>query len=335
MSPKYTIIVPVYNVGQWVPDCLDSMLEQRFFDWECICVDDGSTDESGKVLDEYAARDSRFQVVHKENGGVSSARNAALDMANGEWVVYIDGDDLLSPDALSIFEYILHNEPDAEMIHYEVRGFPENEPPHIDQRIEDFPITTIQDRGEIFGRVCGVCFPVYGYKRGLVGDIRFEEYKIGEDRLYLAKCLARCRRLAYCRAVGYLCRRRMGSALRSVETLVKFRDEIHSKLEMLRESLRYNANLSKATKRTLVCIITEHALSNIDRLDAKADVCRAWDVWFDVLGQIPRPALATIYQKCAVYVLLKTKSRWLGRVLCIWPHKIKLVRTGLKKKWHR
>lgn len=335
MNPKYTIIVPVYNVGRWVAECLDSVLNQQVADWECICVDDGSTDDSGRVLDEYAARDNRFRVIHKVNGGVSSARNAALDIAKGEWIVYIDGDDLLSPDALNIFEYILTKEPDAEMIHYEVHGFPENKSPRIIQHIEDFPITVIQNRGEIFGRVCGICFHVYGYKRVRVGDVRFSDYKIGEDRLYLAMCLRRCRRLAFCSAAGYLCRRRIGSALRSSETIDKFRDEIYSKLGMLQESLHLNVPLPQTTKRTLICILTEHALANIDRLESRVDVRQAWDIWFDVLNKVPCNALATIYQKCVVPMLRNTRNRLLGRILCIWPHKIKLLRTNLKKKCRR
>ena len=88
-----SIIVPVYNVERYLHCCLDSILAQTFTDFECICIDDGSTDGSGKILDEYAEKDSRFVVIHKDNGGVSSARNAGLDVARGEWLAFVDSDD--------------------------------------------------------------------------------------------------------------------------------------------------------------------------------------------------------------------------------------------------
>ncbi|MBD5439033.1 MAG: glycosyltransferase [Treponema sp.] len=99
-SPKISCIVPVYNVEKYLRRSLDSILAQTFTDFECICVDDGSSDGSGKILDEYAEKDSRFVVIHKDNGGVSSARNAGLDVARGEWIAFVDADDWISTDML-------------------------------------------------------------------------------------------------------------------------------------------------------------------------------------------------------------------------------------------
>ena len=93
MSPFFSIIIPVYNVAPYLRECLDSVLAQTFTDWEAICVDDGSTDGSGAILDEYAVKDNRFRVIHQSNAGVSSARNKALDEAQGEWICFLDSDD--------------------------------------------------------------------------------------------------------------------------------------------------------------------------------------------------------------------------------------------------
>ena len=101
----FSIIIPVYNVAQYLRECLDSVLAQTFGDWEAICVDDGSTDGSAAILDEYAAKDARFRVIHQENAGVSAARNAALDAAKGEFFLFLDGDDLLRNDALEMFAF--------------------------------------------------------------------------------------------------------------------------------------------------------------------------------------------------------------------------------------
>jgi glycosyltransferase involved in cell wall biosynthesis len=97
---------------------LDSVLAQSFSDWEAICVDDGSTDGSGAILDEYAAKDARFRVIHQANAGVSAARNAALDVAKGEWVWFVDGDDVLKPHALGTFAAI-QNKADVTFISME------------------------------------------------------------------------------------------------------------------------------------------------------------------------------------------------------------------------
>lgn len=99
-APEISIIVPVYQAEKWMRRCLDSIVAQSFADWECILVDDGSTDDSGAVCDEYASRDSRFKVIHKENGGVSSARQVGLDIARGTYVIHADPDDYPHTDWL-------------------------------------------------------------------------------------------------------------------------------------------------------------------------------------------------------------------------------------------
>lgn len=99
--PKISVIVPVYKVEKYLPKCIDSILQQIFTDFELLLIDDGSPDNSGKICDEYAIKDSRIRVFHKKNGGVSSARNLGLDNAKGEWISFIDADDWISSDFLS------------------------------------------------------------------------------------------------------------------------------------------------------------------------------------------------------------------------------------------
>ena len=101
MRPLFSIIIPVYNIASYLRECLDSVLAQTCADWEAICVDDGSTDGSGAILDEYGGRDKRFRIIHQENAGVSAARNLALDLAMGEWLSFVDADDVLAENALT------------------------------------------------------------------------------------------------------------------------------------------------------------------------------------------------------------------------------------------
>ena len=98
--PKISIIVPVYNSCRYLPQCLESVLLQTFKDYEVLLVDDGSTDGSGPICEEFAKKDERFHVFHKDNGGVSSARNLGLDAVTGEWVMFLDSDDLLPEDSI-------------------------------------------------------------------------------------------------------------------------------------------------------------------------------------------------------------------------------------------
>lgn len=98
MSPKISIIVPVYNVEKYIHKCIDSILNQTFKDFELILVDDGSTDNCGQICDEYAKKDSRVIVIHKENGGQATARNIALDIAKGEYIGFVDSDDYIEFD---------------------------------------------------------------------------------------------------------------------------------------------------------------------------------------------------------------------------------------------
>ncbi|WHY85189.1 glycosyltransferase [Neobacillus novalis] len=98
MNPKISIIVPVYKVEPYIRKCVDSILAQTLTDFELILVDDGSPDNSGEICDEYASIDSRVVVIHKENGGQSTARNAALDIAKGDYIGFVDSDDWIEAD---------------------------------------------------------------------------------------------------------------------------------------------------------------------------------------------------------------------------------------------
>ena len=109
---KISIIIPCYKVEAYLPKCLDSLINQTYKNLEIICIDDGSPDNSGKILDEYAKKDSRIKVIHQGNGGVSSARNTGLDIATGEWISFVDADDWLDVNA---YEKLLNSTEDEKV----------------------------------------------------------------------------------------------------------------------------------------------------------------------------------------------------------------------------
>ena len=115
---KVSVIVPLYNAEKFAKRCIESVLKQTFQNYELILVDDGSKDRTGEICDQYAEKESRIKVIHKKNGGVSSARNTGLEIAEGEWVTFLDADDWIEPNFLKILEYCSDNSIDWIFAHW-------------------------------------------------------------------------------------------------------------------------------------------------------------------------------------------------------------------------
>lgn len=123
-EPKFSIIIPVYNVENYLSECLESVINQSLYDVEIICVNDGTKDRSREILTEYQKRDNRILIVDKENGGLSSARNAGLNIATGEYVVFLDSDDYVANNICErIYREILEYSP--EIIVFGADSFPQ------------------------------------------------------------------------------------------------------------------------------------------------------------------------------------------------------------------
>ncbi len=113
---KVSIIVPAYNAQNTIGRCLDSILKQTYSDFELLVMDDGSRDDTPRILDEYAASDARIRVIHKANSGVSDTRNQALDLASGEYIQFLDADDWITPDATRLFVRAMEDNPTCDMV---------------------------------------------------------------------------------------------------------------------------------------------------------------------------------------------------------------------------
>ena len=112
MKPKISVVIPVYNGAKYLPDCFESLKKQTMKDWVAICIDDGSTDKTPAILDAYAKKDKRFVVIHKKNAGVSAARNDGIKKANGEYIHFMDADDILDNN---YYEEMLKGAKDADI----------------------------------------------------------------------------------------------------------------------------------------------------------------------------------------------------------------------------
>lgn len=118
-QPLISVIVPVYNVAEYLPECVDSIINQTYKNLEIILVDDGSTDACPDICDDYAKRDSRIRVIHKKNGGLSDARNAGLDICTGEWIGFVDSDDYIASDMYEkLYCAAIENDCDVAVCHF-------------------------------------------------------------------------------------------------------------------------------------------------------------------------------------------------------------------------
>ncbi|MBR4455265.1 MAG: glycosyltransferase family 2 protein [Solobacterium sp.] len=121
-TPEVSVVVPIYNVADYLPKCLDSIMNQTYSDFEVILVNDGSTDRSPQIAEDYTKKDERFRVLHKENGGLSDARNEGMKQAVGKYICFVDSDDFLEPDMIESCVKSLERY-DADMVIFDYNQF--------------------------------------------------------------------------------------------------------------------------------------------------------------------------------------------------------------------
>ena len=193
---KMSVVIPVYNAERHVRFAMDSVLRQTHSDWECVCVDDGSTDGSGAVLDEYAAKDRRFRVVHQANGGEGAARNAGMDAASGDMIAFLDADDVWHPEALRLIAKA-REETGADVIRYGWKAVAGH-----DGAFEDLPpdacghLVDLKAMEKSTIRFCALGAAT-AVSREACGDIRFSRLTQGADLVFVLDCLLRCGNAAF------------------------------------------------------------------------------------------------------------------------------------------
>ena len=204
MNALISIIVPVYNVEQYLCRCVDSLLIQSYPHLEIILVDDGSTDGSGNICDEYLKKDARIAVIHKPNGGLSSARNAGLAAAKGEYIGFVDSDDYVSKDMYaSLLKRLENSETDIANIMY-ARAYESGETtpspvPH--KQNEDFSAEAFLE--ELLLHVGDVSACTKLFPKALIGDLRFKEGVLNEDLLFMTELISRLKTVRFVGEVGY------------------------------------------------------------------------------------------------------------------------------------
>lgn len=191
-TPKISIIVPVYKTEKYIRKCLDSIQAQTFTDWECILVDDGSPDSSGQICDEYSALDERFVTLHKPNGGVSDARNKGIETAKGDWMMFIDADDIIASETLETSLYA------AKKDNLDIVQFSSTRD-MAQLSLHENNGTEVCSSKEYIAKNKMLC-SVWGnlIKSCIICDnnIRFDKrMKLGEDQLFIYACITKANKI--------------------------------------------------------------------------------------------------------------------------------------------
>ncbi len=190
--PTLSIIVPVYKVEAYLPRCIDSILAQEYSDFELILIDDGSPDQCGAIIDEYAARDNRIIPIHQENKGVSAARNHGLRVARGTYIGFVDSDDWINPKMYSILiQNMISNNCDIACCLFCVADEQENI-----VEIKSNISTQLMDKEDIMKHLFDMPPSIYGsaciklFKNDVISAEFSEKYTHCEDNLFVAQCIA-------------------------------------------------------------------------------------------------------------------------------------------------
>ena len=217
MMPFFSIVVPVYNVAPYLCECLNSVLAQTFTDWECVCVDDGSTDGSGAIIDDFLLKSTRFRSLHQSNIGVGATRNRGVQVARGEYILFLDGDDTLAFDTLEVLFHFLEKKK-VDILKFDwVRVFQHNQVSKVwatsnggtvyDMSVQKDAVTVFKDYAGGGLLAWGAC-----YRKELIASIPFMQIPNGEDVLFGTEAICKANTFATInnQCYHYLCRQ--GSA---------------------------------------------------------------------------------------------------------------------------
>lgn len=281
---KISVVVPFYNLEGYVRPCLDSVASAaRGVDTELevVCVDDGSTDGTPVALDGLAAKDPRIRVVHKPNGGEGSARNAGVAAATGEWVTFLDGDDVWLQNHLEVAVPLVRRHPAADIVALRYADFDDGAQPPAPTSAEE----KVFDLGEsVPSEVLlevGV-FPTF-FRRDFAANWSFSSLPLGADRLYMAQCFARARTVVKCDAVVHGYRVRAGSMARAVWDARKVEsqcDYAFGSLEALAASGKDVGREGRSYLASLWLSDVPNRLARLPRAERRA----AWEHWRSTLG---------------------------------------------------
>ncbi|MEI3337525.1 MAG: glycosyltransferase family 2 protein [Clostridium sp.] len=251
MEELISVIIPVYNVENYIEKCIYSVINQSYKNLEIILVDDGSTDKSGVLCDKYEKIDKRIKVIHKENGGLSSARNMGLDCANGEYIMFLDSDDFVETTILQeLYSLCYKNNVEISICNYkyinndkEEANDKEENAEYIYDNIEKFHKMFFE--GKFFWMAWGKL-----YKRRVFNNFRFKENQIYEDFYLIPRIILNTSKVAYTTKSLYY------YTIREESIMGKSKYKINKDLiYIINENVDYFKKQCKINEQKKVCIL--------------------------------------------------------------------------------
>ena len=243
---KVTIIIPIYNVEKYLREAIESAINQTYKNLEIILVDDGSTDNSGRICDEYISVDERIKVIHKKNGGLSDARNAGLDNCTGEYIMFLDSDDFLEPDAVeNMHKEIVEKDADYVIGNY-INATEEGEKwekPVFDlEKYKPFKLSIHDYMNSFFIMNSSVCNKIF--KKEFIDELnlRFVVGLPAEDAIFTTYCFIKSEKVYYIPNLVFNYRQRKGGSISSSCSREYFRG-INKAYRIIYENFKDNGNL--------------------------------------------------------------------------------------------
>lgn len=250
MEELISIIIPVYNVEKYLKKCLDSVLEQTYKNLEIILVDDGSTDNSKTICDEYEKKDKRIKLIHKENGGLSDARNAGINIAKGEYITFVDSDDYISKDYVE-YMYKMIKENNVKLSICGIKAVWKNTKLNNEEiHTKYMKLTAKETFGNLlFSEEIEISAYAKLYHKDLFKEIRFPKGKVYEDTAIIYKIIDLAKNVAYGDKKCYYYITRIGSISKQKVFNKNEEDYIKHTQEMLKYVLTNYPELEIAVYR--------------------------------------------------------------------------------------
>ena len=315
--PLYSIIIPVFNTAPYQPACLKSLTDQDVDEWEAICVDDGSTDGSPAILDDFAARDSRFRVVHQANAGEGAARNAALKLARGRWIAFLDADDFLSSQAFALWNRALTSFPDSEVIFFGTQFFPVTAeaafPTPDGGSVADVSCVDVSEKMPNVSLARGFASRIY--RRDILADLTFADYKVGADVDFMVSAMLRAHHGALVGTVLYGYRQFDRRPVRPVP-LSRICDRLAFSSSILNKFLHSKRVIDEGNFRRYYKNVMKGALREMFEV-APADRDEAWSVWWRTVDRILTFPGLPVRHRIRLLIASKIHNRVLARLLFV------------------
>lgn len=282
IEPKVSVIVPVYQVIQYLDDCIQSILDQTFTDYELVLVDDGSSDGSGERCDEWAALDTRISVIHQENAGLSAARNSGLAKCHGDYVLFVDSDDIIKPLLLeSVLAQI--NTTDSDICFYKYVIYRDDGTTLPYKESARFPPTSVCAPAKALEYLYSQSIHNFAWahlaKTSLYEHVEFPVGKTMEDLATTSCLLSQAARVSFLSEELYLYRKRRGSITAhwshqlTLDTIAAF-EAVESGIRTLPSKTR-QLELNYKVKMLFYCLMMEYRLPSCNARTNAAEAVMA------------------------------------------------------------